>query len=512
VPTLLPVPPPVELSRALGEASPVEDVLAVGEEEASGEWEAVVDCERKVSVARREAETLSDAGAEAELLAEAEREAVGERVRTVSVAAAEAVPTSGVAVLWLLAVPSGEGLGSALKEVEGVAVLVAAALLVPFQKVGLCEALGQAEAVAMMVGGMKVSEGDTVGECVRRVSVAWTVAETLGQEVWETVGVRERTVSVAAGECEPALTLAVPRALPLPPSMVGLSRALGEAEGVPRVVGGRKEKEGVKVAVVDCERRVNVASTVAEWEAVEDCERAVTVAAGVADPGMELPELWGLPVPPREGLREALGQLLAVEVPEADEQPEDLCELTVVALLATVALPTTELGEALLVVLAEAHTVAVRVAEAGAEGMVLTVALKHCVGEEESENANTNGALLPEAVVQRVALGEAAPEGKGDAERDGMGETLPEEQIVALGEGEPRCVGGAVGERVRETVPQAVGERVPKGLTEVGVTVPGEEQVAGLAQAAQVALLVAPVAALAVPAGQAMAFTEESGQ
>ncbi len=163
--------------------------------------------------------------------------------------------------------------------------------------------LEEALPVAKMVGGMKVTEGDTVEECERNVSVAATEAETLGQAVWETVGDRERAVSVAAGEAVPALELAVPRALAVPPPDE-LSRALGEARAVAR---------GVKVAVVDCERRVNVACTVAERVAVEDCECAVTVAAAVADPGTGLPVRCVLPVglPEAEGRPEVLPEARA---------------------------------------------------------------------------------------------------------------------------------------------------------------------------------------------------------
>ncbi len=106
--------------------------------------------------------------------------------------------------------------------------------------------------------------------------------------------------------------------------VVGLGRARGVTVGVIRVVGGMKVKEGVKEAVVVCERSVNVASTVVECVAVEDWECAVTVAAEVTEAGAGVPVRWGLPVPPREGLSVALGQLVAVEVPEAEGRPEVL--------------------------------------------------------------------------------------------------------------------------------------------------------------------------------------------
>ncbi len=186
------------------------------------------------------------------------------------------------------------------------------------------DALGEVETVARMVGGMKVAEGEreAVEECERKVSVAATEAETLGHAVWETVGDRERTVSVAAGEAVPALGLAEPNALAVPP------RA---GEAVLRVVGGMKEKEGVKEAVVECERMVIVAATEAETlvqeerVAVEECERTVAVASAEAVPAM------GLPVPTLllVGEKEALGE--EVLVPEGEELPEALTLAVAVA-------------------------------------------------------------------------------------------------------------------------------------------------------------------------------------
>ena len=223
-------------------------------------------------------------------------------------------------MLPLLAVPPGEGLSRAVEEAEGMPVAEAATLPVPAWGEGLCEVQEEEVAVGYMVGGMKVTEGDTVGVRERKVSVAATEADTLGQAVWEAVGDWERAVSVAAGEAVPAAGLAVARALPVPGSPVELTRALGEAEGVARVVGGMKVKEGVKVEVGDCGRKVAVARAVPERVEVGDCECAVTVAAGEAVAAI------GLPVPPREELSEALGLLLAVKVSEREEVPEVLAE------------------------------------------------------------------------------------------------------------------------------------------------------------------------------------------
>ena len=196
----------------------------------------------------------------------------------------------------------------------------AATLPVPAWGEGLCEVQEEAVAVGYWVGGIRVSVGDTVGVCERKVSVAATEAEALGQAVWEAVGDWDRTVSEAAGEAVPAAALAVAWALPVPGGPVELSMALGEAEGVARAVGGMKVKDGVKEAVDDCERKVAVARGVPERVEVGDCECAVTVAANEAVAAM------GLPVPPREGLREALGQLLAVEVPEGEAMHDVLAE------------------------------------------------------------------------------------------------------------------------------------------------------------------------------------------
>ena len=68
------------------------------------------------------------------------------------------------------------------------------------------EALGGAEGVAGMVGGMKVAEEsrEAVEECERMVTVPGTEADTLGQAVWEAVGDWERAVSETAGEGVPA--------------------------------------------------------------------------------------------------------------------------------------------------------------------------------------------------------------------------------------------------------------------------------------------------------------------
>jgi hypothetical protein len=162
-------------------------------------------------------------------------------------------------VPWLLAEPPGEGLSNAVDEAEGLPVAEAATLPVPAWGEGLCEVQEEEVAVGILVGGMKVSVGDTVGECERKVSVGATEVETLGQAVWEAVGDWERTVSEAAGEAVPAAGLVVAWALPVPGSPVKLTTVLGEVEGVERVVGGMKVKDGVNVAVEDCERKVKVA-------------------------------------------------------------------------------------------------------------------------------------------------------------------------------------------------------------------------------------------------------------
>jgi hypothetical protein len=94
--------------------------------------------------------------------------------------------------------------------------------------------------------------------------VAATEADTLGQAVWETVGDRERTVSVATGEGVPAFGLAVPKLLPVPPP-VELSSALGEGRAVEdKLAEGEDDARGERVAVVDCERKVSVARMEAE--------------------------------------------------------------------------------------------------------------------------------------------------------------------------------------------------------------------------------------------------------
>ena len=148
-------------------------------------------------------------------------------------------------------------------------------VLVPVAE-GLSEALALTDAVARMVGGMKVSVGDTEGVRERKVSVAATEADTLGQAVWEAVGDWERTVSEAAGEAVPAAGLAVARALPVPGSPVELTRALGEAGAVVEMLAeGEELVKGERVAVVERERRVSVARGDAEM---------LRVAGGEAEP------------------------------------------------------------------------------------------------------------------------------------------------------------------------------------------------------------------------------------
>ena len=139
------------------------------------------------------------------------------------------------------------------------------------------EGLGGAEGEAGM--GMKVSVGDTVGVCERKVSVAATEAETLGQEVWEAVGDWERTVSEAAGEAVPPAALAVAWALPVPGSPVELTRALGEAGPVAEKLTEVEElAKGEREAVVERARRVSRA----RGEAV-----MLRVAGGEAAPLVE---------------------------------------------------------------------------------------------------------------------------------------------------------------------------------------------------------------------------------
>jgi hypothetical protein len=567
----LPVPSPEGLCAALAEAEAVSDTLPEDEAVAEGERVAVEESERMVIVAGTETETVGQAVWDTEPLPETEALRVGEGVavplaeaegvavevceRTVSVAAGEAVPALGVPVPWLLAVPPGEGLCKALGEAEGLTVVVAVPLPEPAQGEGLCVAQEEALPVAGLVGGMKVSEGDTVGECERMVIVGNTEAETLGQAVWETVADCERAVSVTAGEAVPALGLAVARALPVPPTgpvalgralgeaqgearVVGLSRALGETVGVLRVVGGMKEKEGVKEAVVVCERSVSVGSTVVEREAVEDRERTVSVAAGEAEPAAGLPVRSGLPVAARVGLSVALGQLLAVEVPEAEARPEVVAQ----AEEPTEALP-------------EAEEPPEALPEARSEGLLLGVALWQSEYEAEGVSSSTFGTLpeglrVCEAVAGRLGRPVAVIEGVKEVEMEPLGEPVadllgepvaviegvkevemeplgePEADLLGepvaqeVGVGEERALGlkvrelvlQALGEGVWEDVPQEEGESVPEGLQEEAVTVPGKGQVAVQAQATQVALLEAPMAALAVPAGQSVALKEEKGQ
>ena len=136
------------VSVAAGETETLDEadggVEAVGE----AEWVAVVEYEHTVSVARAEAETLG----------QALKEAVEDGVRTVSVAAGEALAGAGLALPRLLPVPRGA--------------------------VALTEALGEAEAeAAALADGREVVAGErlAVEESDRRVMVARAEAETLGQ-------------------------------------------------------------------------------------------------------------------------------------------------------------------------------------------------------------------------------------------------------------------------------------------------------------------------------------------
>ena len=245
VPRLLPVPPGA--SEAVGR-------VVGGIKVKEGVKEAVEVCERMVTVAGTEAETVG----------QAEMVAVEDCERAVAVAAAEIVPASGLPVPRLLLVGVKEALGEVM--------------LVPVWE-GLSEALTLTEAVARMVGGMKVSVGDTVGVCVRKVSVGATEVETLGQAVWEAVGDWERTVSEAAGEAVPAAGLVVACALPVPGSPVELTRALGEAGAVADTLTDVEAlAKGERVAVVERERRVSVARGEAEM---------LRVAGGEAEPLVE---------------------------------------------------------------------------------------------------------------------------------------------------------------------------------------------------------------------------------
>ena len=168
-----------------------------------------------------------------------------------------------------------------------------------------------------------------------------------------------------------------------------------------------------------------------------DCECAVTVAAD------EAVTAGGLPVPPREGLSEALRQLLAVEVPEGEEMPEVL-------------------------------------AEAGTEGGALGVELWQSVCEAEGESsmpfrapAEAEWEGEPEAVLlgKPVAVMEDVLEVKMDPLR-------------LLLEVDATVTAPKLGEMEPLADLQAVGETVPEGVPEVpaGEMVPGKEQAAGLVQ------------------------------
>ncbi len=229
MPTLLLVPPGGSeegVARMVG-----------GMKVAEGDRDAVVERERAVT----------EAGVEAEELGVAVTVAVGDIECSVSVAAGEAV---------------------AALEAEGVASLL-----------GLCGPVGVIDFVGQTVGGMKVEEGETVGDLERKVSVAWMEADTLVLAEREAVGDTERAVSVAASDTVPAMGLAVRTLLPLPPT-VGLRGALGVA----------------------------VMHMLGERETVGDTERAVSVNAMETVPAMGLPVRTLLPLPPTlVGLRGALG-------------------------------------------------------------------------------------------------------------------------------------------------------------------------------------------------------------
>jgi hypothetical protein len=238
----------VALSEALGETEAEAAAVADGRGVAEAERVAVEESVRRVSVAATETETL----------------AVAEGVRTVSVAAGEALPAPGLALPRLLPVPPREALSRALGEAWGEGDSVAVTLLVPACREGLCRALGEAVVVGGMVGGSKVTDGETVLESERMVMVAGTEADTLGQALKEAVGDIVRTVSVAAGEALAGAGLALPRVL-LEERAVALSKALGESEAeAAAVADGREVVAGERVAVEEGERRVAVARMEAE--------------------------------------------------------------------------------------------------------------------------------------------------------------------------------------------------------------------------------------------------------
>jgi hypothetical protein len=157
---------------------------------------------------------------------EEEGEAGGEKVaaglRESTELGEELIDANGLGVRVAVGVPEGKAEGEPMvmdgdrectvavgaKDSEGRTVVL-----------GKGVSLGKAEAVARMVGGMKVAEDDCVevAERERAVSEAGLEAELLGLEAREAVEDWERMVTEAAGESDAGAELAVPTLLPVPP-------------------------------------------------------------------------------------------------------------------------------------------------------------------------------------------------------------------------------------------------------------------------------------------------------
>ena len=382
-------------------------------------------------------------------------------------------------------------------------------------------ALAKDEADAQGVGALELLEESVV--VMVTVGVPEGLAEGVAVAVGDAgaVGVAELVkVTVALGDCDKVMVEvrvlallarveleALGEGVPLPlPQRVPVTERVGMLEGLARaeVVAVRHawcvgEAEPLKLAV-----------------ALEEC---VEVETGV-----------GLLVPLARVDLEALGEGVPVPLPETvavgenEESPEGLMEAVVVAVKEAGGVGEAEPQE---VTLAQEECVEVRSgvrecvplprAEGDALGMGGAVPSADC-------EAATEKVASAEALWLSVCAADAAPVGeahwvlleerdwRAEAERETLGEA--EREGCALGESAAVLVSAGDAEREVVALLLHVGRRMSPGAVQVegqsaqgmGAGRPGAGQKEPLGQGMQVALVAAPVAALKVPAGQAVAL------